>query len=142
MDCEIPKSLHVEACLNTLGIDLLSQWDVLVFLFRHPASLVSAEHIARLLGYATASVVDALDRLEVLEFVARSRAHQGVRLYQFTTPTQPSRSDALDRLIPLADNRSLRLLLAQKLRGTCSDSNSRVSQAPQREGNAPWLKAI
>jgi DNA-binding MarR family transcriptional regulator len=137
MDCENPTGLQVEPWLKTLGIDLLTQWDVLVFLFRHPASLVSAEHIARLLGFATAPVVDALAHLESLEFVARSRTHQGVRLYQFTTPAQPSRNDVLERLMPLADNRALRLLLAQKLRGMRFDSNSRVSHLLRQEGIAP-----
>ena len=34
-----------------VGISLLSEWDVLVFVYRHGASLTSAEQIARLIGY-------------------------------------------------------------------------------------------
>ena len=49
--------LQVEGWLKTLGIESLCQWDVLVFLYRHQPTLVRAEHIARLLGDATAEVV-------------------------------------------------------------------------------------
>ena len=50
---ENPLDAEVEGWLKALGVDSLCQWDVLVFLCRHLASLVSAEHIARLLGYET-----------------------------------------------------------------------------------------
>ncbi|HEV8713942.1 MAG TPA: helix-turn-helix domain-containing protein [Candidatus Binatia bacterium] len=108
--------LPVDAWLETLGIDSLTQWDMLVFLYRHRTSLVGAEFIARLLGYATAPVVAALDVLESLGLVERSRASQGARLYQFTLPADPPRRDAFERLTVLADSRAGRLRLAKKLR--------------------------
>ena len=113
--------LQVEGWLKTLGIESLCQWDVLVFLYRHQSSLVSAEHIARFLGYATAEVVAALDSLESSGFVERSRVSQGVRLYQLTAPADPPRRDALERLLPFVDShtgRLVRLLLARKLPGS------------------------
>jgi hypothetical protein len=45
---------EIDGWLNTLGIASLCQWDVLVFLYRHQTSLVGADFIARLLGYARA----------------------------------------------------------------------------------------
>ena len=110
--------LQVEGWLKTLGIESLCQWDVLVFLYRHQSSLVSAEHIARFLGYATAEVVAALDSLESSGLVERSRVSQGVRLYQLTAPADPTRSDASERLMTLADSHTVRLLLARRLRGS------------------------
>ena len=110
--------LRVEGWLKTLGIESLCQWDVLVFLDRHQPSLVSAEHIARFLGYATAEVVAALDSLESSGFVERSRVSQGVRLYQLTAPADPTRSNASERLMTLADSHTVRLLLARRLRGS------------------------
>jgi DNA-binding MarR family transcriptional regulator len=110
--------LQVEGWLKTVGIESLCQWDVLVFLYRHQSSLVSAEHIARFLGYATAEVVAALDRLESSGRVERSRVSQGVRLYQLTEPADPARRDALERLMPLADSPTVRLLLGRRLRGS------------------------
>ena len=80
----------IDGWLHTLGMTSLPQWDVLVFLYRHPISLVGADVIARLLGYASGPVVAALDVLECLGLVERSRVSQMVRLYQFTVPTDPS----------------------------------------------------
>src|ERR1019366_6197834 len=65
--------LQVEGWLKTLGIESLCQWDVLVFLYRHQSALVRAEHIARVLGDATAEVVAALDSLESSGLVQPSR---------------------------------------------------------------------
>jgi len=87
--------LQVEGWLKTLGIESLCQWDVLVFLYRHQPTLVGAEHIARLLGDATAEVVAALDSLESSGLVQPSRVSQGVRLYQLTAPADPDASRRL-----------------------------------------------
>ena len=110
--------LQVEGWLKTLGIESLCQWDVLVFVHRHRSSLVSAEHIARFLDYATAEVVAALDSLESSGLVERSRVSHGVRLYQVTALTDPTRRDALERLMTLADSHTVRLLLAPRRRGS------------------------
>ena len=115
MERDNPPDLQVEGWLKTLGVELLCQWDVLVFLYRHQFSLVSAEHIARFLGYPTAEVVAALDSLESPGLVERSRVSQGVRLYQITGPADPTRRDALERHMTLADSRTVRLLLARRL---------------------------
>jgi len=109
---------QVEGWLKTLGIESLCQWDVLVFLYRHQPTLVKAEHIARLLGDATAEVVAALDSVESSGLVERSRVSQEeVRLYQLTAPADPTRREALERLMTLADSHTVRLLLARRLRG-------------------------
>ena len=110
--------LQVEGWLKTLGIESLCQWDVMVFLDRHPSILDSNEHIARFVGYATAEVVAALDSLESSVLLERSRVSQGVRLYQLTAPADPTRRDALERLMTLADGHTGRLLLARRLRGS------------------------
>src|SRR6266481_5307091 len=124
--------LQVEGWLKTLGIESLCQWDVLVFLYRHQSSLVSAEHIARLLCYATAEVVAALDSVESSGLVERSRVSQGVRLYQVTASADPARRDALERLTTLADSHTVRLLLARRLWGS-----DRVAQPDQNKNDFP-----
>jgi hypothetical protein len=115
MDHELTPNAEVERWLKTLGVQSLCQWDVLVFLHRHPTSLLGAEYIARLLGYADDPVVAALDGLESLGLVDRSRVSQNVRLYQFTVPPDV-RGDALDRLLSLAGYRQGRLRLSTHLR--------------------------
>ncbi len=108
--------LQVEGWLKTLGIESLCRWDVLVFLYRCQPTLVRVEYIARLLGDATAEVVAALDSLESSGLVQPSRVFQGVRFYQLTAPADPTRRDALVRLMTLADSHTVRLLLGRRLR--------------------------
>jgi hypothetical protein len=108
--------LEVEGWLKTLGIESLCQWDVLVFLYRHQSTLVRAEHIARLLGDVSAKVVAALDSLESSGLVRPSRVSQGVRWYQLAAPADPTRHDALGRLMTLAESHMVRLLLGRRLR--------------------------
>ncbi|SRR5271165_4315226 len=108
--------LQVEGWLKTLGIESLCRWDVLVFLYRRQPTLVRVEYIARLLGDATAEVVAALDSLESSGLVQPSRVFQGVRFYQLTAPADPTRRDALVRLMTLADSHTVRLLLGRRLR--------------------------
>src|ERR1700694_1923822 len=114
MTQDYEPDLQVEGWLKTLGIESLCQWDVLLFQYRHQSSLVSAEHIARFLGYATAEVVAALDSVESSGLVVRSRVSQGVRLYRVTALADPARRDALEGLMTLADRHTVRLLLARR----------------------------
>src|SRR5271165_1311477 len=128
--------LQVEGWLKTLGIESLCQWDVLVFLYRHQPTLASTEHIALFVGYATAEVAAALDCLESSGLVERSRVSQGVRLYQVTASADRARRDALERLMTLADNRTVRLFLARRLRGSDRpDQNNNDSTLPGMEGS-------
>jgi hypothetical protein len=122
---------EIDSWLNTLGITSLCQWDVLLFVYRHQTILVSADFIARLLGYASAPVVDALDVLEFLGLVERSRVSQIVRLYQFTMPSDPQRGDAWKSLLALASPRGGRVRLARSLRGSSPTPQARL-QAAQR----------
>jgi DNA-binding MarR family transcriptional regulator len=68
---------QVDECLNTWEISLLDEWDLLVFLHRHGTSLLTVEHISRLLGYGTAVVAKALVKMERVGLVCRSAALKG-----------------------------------------------------------------
>ena len=111
-----PPDLQVEGWLKTLGVESLCQWDVLVFLYRHQISLFGEEDLASLLGYASGPTVAALNVLESLRLVERSRVSQGMRLYRFTAPAEPERRDASERLFALANSRPSRVVLSKKLR--------------------------
>ena len=124
--------LQVEGWLKTLGIESLCRWDVLVFLYRHQPTLVRVEYIVRLLGDATAEVVAALDSLESSGLVQPSRVFQGVRFYQLTAPADPTRRDALVRLMTLADSHTVRLLLGRRLR--CNDRPDQNKKAVRLHG--------
>jgi hypothetical protein len=118
----------LERLLQTLGITSLCQWDVLVFLYHHQTSLLGANFIAHLLGYAGDPVVAALDALAFLGLVERSRVSQVVRLYQFTVPSDPQRRDAWLALLPLVGHRAGRVRLAEHLR-----SDDQTAQAERDE---------
>ena len=57
-----PSDPEVQAWLQAVGVSSLCQWDVQVFLERHPTSLVGSDYLARLLGYATELSLD-VDRV-------------------------------------------------------------------------------
>jgi DNA-binding MarR family transcriptional regulator len=117
MQHEHLSDAEIDSLLKALGITSLCQWDVLVFLYRHQTSLLGANFIAHLLGYASDPVVAALDGLAFLGLVERSRVSQVARLYQFTEPSDPQRRDTLIALLPLANHRIGRVRVAQHLRG-------------------------
>jgi DNA-binding MarR family transcriptional regulator len=116
MQQHLPPDTVVEGWLQTLGVVSLCQWHVLLFLSRHQTTLLGVEYLARLLGYATEPVVAALDVLESLDLVERSRLFQGVRLYKFTAPSAAERAEAFARLQALAGHRTGRLLIYRQLR--------------------------
>jgi len=138
-----PDLSAVEHWLVTARIASRHHWDMLVFLYRHQTSLVNAEHIARLLGYTTGEVVAALEHLESLGFVARSRVSQGVRLYQCTAPADTPPGAACHQLMRVADSRAVRLLLAKRWRrgDRRPDTNHRYAGVVDREGGTTWRKA-
>jgi hypothetical protein len=161
MQHEHISDAEIDGWLKTLGITSLCQWDVLVFLHRHQTSLLGADFIARLLGYASGTVVAALDVLEFLGLVERSRVSQIVRLYKFTVPSDPPRGDALARLLALGSDRGGRVRLSKSLRGGDQTDQDRLQSAQRflaeaqqhvqatrqwwhtrRGGYERWLKAI
>lgn len=120
----------VEGWLKTLGIESLCQLDVLVFFHSHPMSLLGPAYLAGPLGYEIGPVAAALDVLESLRLVDRSRVSQGVRMYQFTVPADPQRRDALEDLFSLASSRAGRVILSKKLRGKEPNSTGGASSGP------------
>ncbi len=92
-----------------------NEWDVLEFLYRHDTSLTSAAEIAHLLGDNKAAVSAALDRLESLGLIQRSRGSEGVRLYRISASTEPARYSGFIELMNLAEKREGRLLLLKHL---------------------------
>jgi predicted transcriptional regulator len=102
--------------LKVLGVELLTEWDALVFLHRHAASLCTTAQIAQLIGYDKSEIGAALHKLEALGLLQRSRVSQGIRFYRFSAPLEPSRYSCLLELMDLAQNREGRLLLLKHLK--------------------------
>jgi DNA-binding MarR family transcriptional regulator len=106
--------LSVQACLESLSISRLCDWDVLAFVCRHGVSLTSAEQIGSLIGYDSGMVGDALNRLEDNNLIERSRPSRGVRFYRVLSSTEAGRS-SLQYLIGLSGSRTGRLMLVRQL---------------------------
>jgi hypothetical protein len=104
----------MESEMTALGIRSIYEWDVLVFLYRHRTCILSAENIARLLGFPTGPVVLALEFLESVGLISRSRTAGGVRLYQLALPQEPRRVETLDRVMAQAGERAARLGLLDR----------------------------
>jgi DNA-binding MarR family transcriptional regulator len=111
-----PSKLSVQSCLEGVGISLLSEWDVLNFIYRHRASLMSIEQIAHLIGYESAVVRGAIDRLQREKLVEQSRASQGVSFYRIFASIDARRGHCLQQLIGLSESRAGRLLLTKQLK--------------------------
>ena len=134
MSDEHPSDADIDGWLHTLGITSLCQGDVLIFLYRHQTSLVGADLIARFLGYANGPVGAALDVLEGLGLVTRSRVTLIARLYQLSVPSDPPRGDAWARLLDLASNRAGRVHLSTRLRGGEPHRPGAASRGPALPG--------
>jgi biotin operon repressor len=111
-----------------LGISLLCEWDVLVFLHRHGASLTSASQIAGLLGYRKAAVEAVIESLESKGLVQRLRGSRGICIFRFAPPVD-SRYGCFFELMSLAETRSGRWLLVSIL-----GRRTRREQAERSDG--------
>jgi DNA-binding MarR family transcriptional regulator len=116
MGLRTPPELPVQSCLDSMGVSLLSEWDVLAFVYRHGASLASIDQIASLLGYESTVVRAALDRLQSLNLIERSRLSEGVRFYRMLALTNAGRRRRLEEIVKLSETRVGRLLLAKRLK--------------------------
>jgi DNA-binding MarR family transcriptional regulator len=108
--------VSVQNCLEGLGISLLSELDVLAFVFRHGVTLASADEIAGLIGYEPVIVSGVLDRLECKRIIERSQPSEGVRFYRILAPADSERKRCLQRFASLLQGRRGRLLLAKELK--------------------------
>jgi DNA-binding MarR family transcriptional regulator len=111
-----PLESTVQTSLDSMGISLLSEWDVLAFVYRHGASLASSDQIARLIGYESTVVRAALDRLESENLIERSPLSKGVRFYRILASTDAGRQRRLQQIVSLSETRVGRLLLAKRLK--------------------------
>jgi DNA-binding MarR family transcriptional regulator len=127
-----------------VGISLLCDWDVFAFVYRHVISLTTAEQIARLLGYESAVVGDALDRLESQKLIERSRPSRGVRLYRVTNLKDVEYQRCLQELVSLSESRAGRLELVRQLSPVMSGSlrGEAVGRSPASEGKRLCLNVI
>jgi len=161
MEQHPPSDTDIAGWFHTLGVASLDEWHVLLFLAQHQTTLLGAEYLARLLGYAPERVVAALDALEIHALVERSRVSQGARLYKCLVPLDSPRREAWAQLQALASDRAGRIRIYIQLRpggSTATEklqtaqrylkhAQQRLQEAKRRaqqleERKQRWLKAI
>jgi len=156
----LPPDTAVADWLHSLGVVSRCQWEVLIFLSLHHSTLLGAADLARLLGYVSQAIIEALDILETLGLVQRSRISQGARWYRFYLPLDAPRREAFAQLQALAGHRAGRMLLAKQWQrdGTPDETRPQtkrfLADASKRlhvhqgaalqhaERRHPWLKAV
>jgi DNA-binding MarR family transcriptional regulator len=114
-----------------MGISLLSEWDILAFVYRHGPSLTTTDQIAGLIGYDSTVVSDALDRLERAKLIERSGPSQGegVRLLRMPASTDARHRQCLQQFVRVSESRDGRLLLAKLLKPVPVEIGARKSSA-------------
>jgi DNA-binding MarR family transcriptional regulator len=138
---EKPVELAVPGCLDSLGISLLCELDVLDFVYRHGVSLTSADQIARLIGYETSVVSGVLGRLEGKKLIERSPASQGVAFYQILASTSAARQGCIQQLVNLSRTRAGRVLLTKQLKPLGRNQGDKRLRL-EKEGKWLCLKMI
>jgi hypothetical protein len=128
--------LSLDQCLKSLGISLLSELDVLVFVHRRKASLTSVKQIASLIGHDQAAVSIALGQLEREKLIEPSIASQGLRFYRILPQEDSGRQQCFRQLVSLSETRAGRLQLTKHLR---SKGGNRGEQQLTLEQEGKWL---
>ena len=133
--------LSLEYCLKSLGISLLSELDVLVFVHRRKTSLTSVKQIASLIGHDQTAVSIALGKLEREKLIEPSIASQGLRFYRIMPQKDGGRQQGFRQLVSLSETRSGRVQLTKHLRPTRGNRGEKQLTLEQ-EGKWLCLKAI
>jgi DNA-binding MarR family transcriptional regulator len=125
--------LSLENCLKSLGISLLSELDVLVFVHRRKRTLTSVNQIASLIGHDEAEVSDALGQLEREKLIEPSKSSQGLRFYRILPQEDSGRQQCFRQLVSLSETRAGRLQLAKHLKPIGRNRDERPIGGNQRE---------
>jgi len=111
-----PLEPFARECLESLGISLLLDWDILIWLNRRGETLLGVDQIARMLQCEFQRVGSGLDRLESRKLIESSRSSRGVRFYRAVISPHSFRQGRFRQLADLTDSRAGRLTLRRILK--------------------------
>lgn len=133
--------LSVQSRLGSLGISLMSEWDVLAFVSSPRTSLTRAKQIASPIGYESTVVSAALERLERERLIERSQSSRGVSFCRMVTSTDAAHQGCILQLHSLSKTRAGRVLLTRQPKPV-SRNQGEKKLVLKREGKWLCLKAI
>ena len=128
--------MSIEHCLKSLGISLLSELDVLVFVYRRKTSLIRIKQIASLVGHDESAVSIALGQLERKKLIEPSTGSHGLRFYRILSQGDVLRQQSLRQLVSLSETRAGRLQLRKHLRPI---GGNRAEKTLTLEQEGKWL---
>ena len=131
----------LEHCLKSLGISLLTELDVLIFVHRRKTSLVNVKQIASLIGHNEAAVRIALGQLEREKLIEASTPSRGLRFYRLLSQGDDDRQQCFRQLLNLSETRAGRLQLTKHLNPYGRNREGKKLSLEQ-EGKWLCLKAI
>ena len=140
---------EARSLLQRLGVRDACDLDLLIFLARHPRTLLSSESLASFLGYDLQDVAESLEVLMAAHLLTRAQtpAH-AARLYVFAM--DDANGDWLPSLLALVSTRSGRLAVRESLgkgkrdariAGSDATPRSIVTSGPRRVAEQPKRRA-
>jgi hypothetical protein len=121
-----PAEPLVKGYLESIGISLLMDWDILIFLYRHGVVLSNTDQIARLMNCESTTTFNALNRLESRGLIESSRPSRGVRFYKAVISSGVSHQSTFQQLLSLTGNRTGRLTLTKILKSNTREGSPGV----------------
>ena len=137
---EDSTKLSVRSCLESLDILLLRECDLLFLVYRHGASLTTAEQFARLMGYDSTVFGDALDQLERKKLIEHPRQSKGVGLYRISASLDGERRHCLEQVTKLMVRRAGWLELENLLNPGVLESGAQNSR--ETPGGETYVRRI
>jgi DNA-binding MarR family transcriptional regulator len=112
---QVSLNQQFKECLDTWGISLPEEWDLLVFLHRHRKSLLTVGQISSFLGYGEPAVSHALKKLETAGLVRHSHSSQEIRFRHLAASVSVARQDSFELLLKLFDHPPARHFVVAEL---------------------------
>jgi hypothetical protein len=127
---------EIQDCLGIIGISLLSDWDLLTFVYRHGPSLTTTDHISKLVGYEKNSRRCSARSAGTRNAYRTCGGPRRARLYRMSTSKDAQHRGYLQQVIALSESRDGRLLVVRLLKPVGRNSGEN-KLSMEKKGN--WL---
>ena len=132
---DTPQSTETKRLLARVGVvQNPCSLDLLVFLHRHPRTLLTSEHLAEFVGYPLKEIAKALDTFIESGLLGRTVQHSGHAARMFQLLLQSPHGGDVKRLLDQASTRPGRQAILEALNGPTS--------SPATQGSLPALKLV
>lgn len=125
---DTPPSTETTRLLARVGIiQNPCSLDLLVFLHRHPRTLLTSEHLAEFVGYPLKEIAKALDTFIDAGLLGRTVQHSGHAARLFLLRLEGPHGGDVKRLLDRASTRPGRQAILEALNGTTASPETKAS---------------